>query len=330
MTYDFCQSRTSCVDSLAEEFRRISDGWPPTEREQREYRREARKGITRWLKARSHEFRGQESAFLRRALLALDQCPDPAELAGTIRDSLQFRLPPAPNIPTPPKIHPVFPSSWVMQLDFELERPLITKGEDPLYYTDNLIRRERATGIPCYAATSWKGAFRTALLAMFKSGKYKQLGIEDFEAMLGSFYDTEPAEACDLERGRLRFFTTYFQETGRYVTQALHRDTKTGDAPVEYETIPRGAHGHFAILYWPQSGQAAAESERHLRLAASTIAVLLLQTGIGGKTSSGFGQALPALWAPCSIRRHGSSEAQEFDSLLKLDAWGGSDIATPD
>jgi CRISPR-associated protein Cmr2 len=196
-----------------------------------------------------------------------------------------------------PRVDLLPPGSWLLEFQFQLAKPVITKDEI-VFPLDNPVRRERASRLPIVAASSWKGALRGAFYAMRSSGI--QVDAEDLERMFGGW--DEPTEHRDFTRGRLQFFSTVFTMEGhgevveKYVTQSLSRRTKTGKVPVEYETIARGAIGTFRLLYctyadgWENTAGIEAESSRHLGLAAAGVAVMLRETGFGGKKSSGFGE----------------------------------------
>jgi CRISPR/Cas system CSM-associated protein Csm3 (group 7 of RAMP superfamily) len=242
------------------------------------------------------------------------------------RTRLRAEAPPKDLPPScVPQVKATLPSSWTIQLRFTLDRPLITKDEPRLYYTENAIRRERATGIPYLPGTSWRGAFRSALLEMRRENL--EVSEEDLHALLGSFYEAAN-DVTQMRRGRLQFYSTYFSKTGRYMTHALSRRSKTGEAPVEYETVPEGTEGVFTLLYWiPGQAEAhgeelASEAQRHLWLTCRAVAVMLLDTGVGGKKSTGFGSARNEL-ATCKFSGVGVRLPEtNIDSLSALWEWG--------
>ena len=213
------------------------------------------------------------------------------------------------------------PGSWCMQFQFTLERPIVTKDEIRLDMTENPVRRERATGIPCFVASSWKGSLRSAFRATSGNGDSVQ---RDFHSLFGSAERVLDSETKEPRRGRLQFFSTYFDMAGVYLTQALNRKTKTGDNPVNYEVVPEGAKGWFTLLYCTHAdgilnpAGIEEESGRHARMMASTVAVMFRQTGFGGKKSSGFGMAADLIDDGVFLERDKSAR---FTHLTHLDAW---------
>ena len=236
---------------------------------------------------------------------------------------------PASDVPAPPvlQVHLLPPGSWALQFQFTLAKPVITKDEPVLLDTDNPIRRERATRIPCVAASSWKGALRGSLRAMVAEDPAKATDSE-IEAMLGQEprEDEDPDQDHDEDggatRGRLQFFISHFGGTGQYVTQSLSRKTKTGSVPVSYETIPERQSAWFTLLYCTYADgcenpeQALIDSRRHLEITAEAVAVMLLETGFGAKKTSGFGIAEDPVAGTLTLR---DAPAATFKSLRELD-----------
>ena len=53
--------------------------------------------------------------------------------------------------------------SFVLQFTFTLAQPYISRDEQDFYIIDNPIRKEKVSGLPYMAPTSWKGSLRAAL-----------------------------------------------------------------------------------------------------------------------------------------------------------------------
>jgi CRISPR-associated protein Cmr2 len=200
---------------------------------------------------------------------------------------ISFDPPPVPVI----DIDRLPPYSWYLNFEFELARPVVTKQEEGPAPTENMFRKERATGCPVFAASSWKGAFAAAMRQAIPAEQFDQ----SHELLFGGA--PSESEAEDSRRGRLTFFTSFFDRLSIYVINPQDRKTKTGK-PIIYEAIPEGGCAWFSLLYCPladaylsPTDELKKEHSHHLTLVRHGIYSLFRQCGFGGKTSSGFGLA---------------------------------------
>lgn len=258
------------------------------------------------------------------------------ELLRRLEDELH--LGPRPGAIAAPEIDiaQLPPGSWLLSFDFELEKPVFTKHEDLLLPTENSIRRERATGIPVVAASSWKGAIRGAIYELRKASLL-ECGKDDEAAIFGCTRENDGDAGA--RRGRAECFSTHFSfdgKIGKAVTQSLDRRRRTGTSPVNYETIPAGAKGHFTLLYCTFADgfllgeQIQEESMRHMEILGKAVAVMLRQTGFGGKKSSGFGRAANELVeagvVECRDGRTGSfTQIEQLFAGVSLNGTPGGD-----
>jgi len=187
------------------------------------------------------------------------------------------------------KLSRLLPNCWHLQFKFTLAKPVSTQDEDAFGPIDNMVRKEPATGIPCVAASSWKGALFAALQRLhpnwinnppLRAAGYSLFGRHEAET-----------EGQDHRRGHLIFYSTFFDRIGLYALHPLNRRTKTGGpgTPILYEVVPREANGWFSLLCCSTADSKT--QRRQAGLISDAVATMLLQTGFGGKTSSGFGEA---------------------------------------
>jgi CRISPR/Cas system CMR subunit Cmr6 (Cas7 group RAMP superfamily) len=207
-------------------------------------------------------------------------------------------MPPQPTI----EIQSLPPYSWFLQFKFDLERPVSTGDEPSLAPTDNMFRVERATGLPLFAASSWKGCFGAALREIVSAEEF-----EDASRILmgGTPGENEIDEAA---RGRLTFFSSYFDKLATYVFHPLNRKTKTG-TPITVQVVPEKATAFFSLLYTPLAqfftlpeSQLRRQYAEHKTFALQAVHAMFRLTGFGAKTSSGFGTARDSIDGTFSTR----------------------------
>ena len=105
-------------------------------------------------------------------------------------------------------------------------------------------------------------------------------------------------------RGRLYFFSTFFDKIGLEVINPHDRETGAGSnsGPILIECAPVGAKGEFMLLYvssdkadnesiLPSEGAREAEIGEDMNMVAEGIRVMFTRYGFGAKTSSGYGVA---------------------------------------
>ena len=214
--------------------------------------------------------------------------------------------------------------SFVIQFDFILRKPYLSKDDTDFYIIDNPIKKEWVFKVPYIASGQWKGTLRSAMAQILKE-KAKDFSQERFQMSLlfgnekdnlarffreakpeaDSLYNDKIKEHYKIEknapfsshRGRLYFYPTYFTEIGLEVINPHPRDTGAGSNPIYFETVPAGAKGTFTLLYVPLDciGEDEKEIEKQafidLKMIAEGIKAMMTQYGFGAKTSSGFGLA---------------------------------------
>ena len=200
------------------------------------------------------------------------------------------------NLPSRPQIsvERLPAGSWALEFDFSLRRPLLTKHDDIFYPTENPVRRDRAFGCPIFPGTSWKGALRAAF-RLANSSDESTSAMET--ALFGSYKSEDGAtNGEELCRGRLQFYSTFFDEVGFEALNPHSRSKRTG-MPIFYESVPIGARGRFTLL-WVGHDLSGAGTEQlwksgvaDFEKVVAPLAWMLSVSGFGAKTSSGFGIA---------------------------------------
>jgi CRISPR/Cas system CMR subunit Cmr6 (Cas7 group RAMP superfamily) len=190
--------------------------------------------------------------------------------------------------------------SFLIRFRFKLATPLLTKDDGAFYAIENPVRKDRTFGVPCLAASSWKGCFRAAL---------RRRGHGEESLVTVRLCGNKPGEPdhAKSRRGRLEFFSTKFEGLGFEVLNPHDRIKKTG-MPVYYESVPAGTSGEFCLLYVPFNGLAVEgkelmdEVKEDLKFVAEALWEVFLVSGFGAKVSSGFGGAEDAVTGSIQMR----------------------------
>jgi CRISPR-associated protein Cmr2 len=126
-------------------------------------------------------------------------------------------------------------------------------------------------------------------------------------------------------QGRLRFYPTFFTQTGLEVINPHPRESGAGKQPIYFECVPIGAQGTFTLLYVPfdlfgePAEKARAELADDLMTAGEGIRAMLTVYGFGAKTSSGFGLSDQQVTdGNLTIRTEAEPLSFPFDSLPGL------------
>lgn len=201
----------------------------------------------------------------------------------------------------------------------------------------NPVRKDKVFKAPMMPATSWKGRLRWTIMHTHLALKKDVLDVNSFakhrfdqtllfggeqgeeptgtkgfskyldslkcearpayEHILRQHYDLEENKALPHYRGRLHFFSTFFDKIDVEVINPHPRDTRAGKQPIYLECVPVGAKGAFSLLYVPFDliGKDESEIQRQaladLQLVADGLKDMFLTYGFGAKTNSGYGEA---------------------------------------
>jgi CRISPR-associated protein Cmr2 len=191
-------------------------------------------------------------------------------------------------LPRPDDLKGLPDASWLLNLEFTLNKPFTSKSEIEFHEIQNPIVRDHLTGLPTVKPTTWKGHLAFAAARQDVEATVR-------ERLFGTIRGDESGQA-----GRLRFFPTFFvKDTAREVITPLWRDTRTpARGPIDIEVIAAGQQARFCLLYVPRpkgpnwhSGQIAED----LVAASRAIKAMLLDYGFSAKKTSGWGVAADAL-----------------------------------
>ncbi|MEA3309794.1 MAG: hypothetical protein U9Q70_09830 [Chloroflexota bacterium] len=212
----------------------------------------------------------------------------------------------------------------VLQFQMKLARPFLSRDDTPYHICDNPIRKEKIFHLPMMPATSWKGTLRATaqrLLAqdadqmnsLAFANKHLRLtllfGTEKEKGKSQTFLNhrggTEAAQTYNellseytetgFLAGRLRFYSTFFDQVTIEVINPHDRVKKAGKLPIYFEVVDIGAKGTFKLLYLPfdligkPAQEIASEIAKDFKMLGGSLQAMLSTYGFGAKTSSGFG-----------------------------------------
>jgi CRISPR-associated protein Cmr2 len=180
--------------------------------------------------------------------------------------------------------------TFVIQFNFTLAQPYISRDEQDFYIIDNPVRKDKVFGLPYVASTSWKGSLRAAL---WQLGHREQ--DERIRRLFGNEKDAEGQE--NFRAGRLYFYPTFFIHKSLEIINPQNRARRAGEKPIPFESVPEGTTGVFTLLYVPfdligkNEQETRTEVAGDLQLVAIGLQAMFRTYGFGAKTSSGFGLA---------------------------------------
>lgn len=184
--------------------------------------------------------------------------------------------------------------SILIKVQFRLEKPFLSKGDEqfwPNLY--NPISKEKILKCPIMKASSWKGCLRSVAI---KEGIIDKKSSELFG---------NPKSSDDSKRGRLNFFTTFFDNVDLDVIAPHDRETKTaksGMSPIYLEIVPANKKDEdekdeheLKILYYPfdklHDDDIKNEVKEDIKKTLKAIKLTLTKHGFGAKTADGYGKA---------------------------------------
>lgn len=188
------------------------------------------------------------------------------------------------------KLNDLAPLSFWFSFRFTLAKPYISRDEEAFYVMDNPVRRDRVLRLPFVAATSYKGALRSALRHIVGDSHSSEDEEVDNPIVERLFGTDRRRETRALHQGRLCCFPSFFHEVGLEVINPHLRDTGAGDKPILFETAT--GNGLFHLLYVPFDLEPDAFDEvaDDIEAVAQAVTAMFLTYGFGAKTSSGFGE----------------------------------------
>ena len=209
--------------------------------------------------------------------------------------------------------------SFFLQFTFTLAKPYLSKDDELFYICDNPIRKDKVFKVPIVSGSTWKGNMRwtagrllemdTGIDARFNKriqisnlfGNENEAEERYFDSLLPEKKDVfkmvmrNSLNNEGLRRGRLNFYTTFFDKISLEVINPHDRKTKAGTVPIYIESVPEGATGTFSLLYVPfdlmgkPSEEIKQQVTEDINLVYDSLKEMMLTYGFSAKKSSGFG-----------------------------------------
>jgi len=131
------------------------------------------------------------------------------------------------------------------------------------------------------------------------------------------------------QKGRLRFFPSWFDTTELDVLNPRNRKTRTGTLPIHLEAVPAGKTSVFTLLYVPfdllgNPAEIAVARRRDWKLIGEALAHMLLKSGFGAKKSSGCGRIRPKIedlsltWLSTTLTKQQAAPISDATKLSEL------------
>lgn len=177
--------------------------------------------------------------------------------------------------------------SVLLEVKFILKKRFLTNGDEQFWPNkQNPIAKEKVLKIPIMRSSSWKGCLRSTAI---KEG----LIDKDSNELFGN-----PKKSEDSKKGKLNFFTTFFEDIGLDVIAPQDRESGTAKkriSPIHLEVVPAGTPGCLKILYYPfdllGDDNIEETAEEDIKKIIKTIKKALTKYGFGAKTAEGYGTA---------------------------------------
>ena len=203
------------------------------------------------------------------------------------------------------------PHSFFLSIEFTLKKPFISRDDEDFYIIDNPISKEKVFKIPYIRASSWKGNLRWVARKLFNNTIDGNKEIQ--------LFGNEKTEENKFNRGRLRFYPTFFNRIGLDIINPHNRETKAGTVPIYFEIVPEKTQvpkkakvpektqapekiqapektlGEFSLLYVPfdligeDEITVMKEVRNDFTIVLKSIYKLLVYYGFSAKKSSGYG-----------------------------------------
>ena len=178
--------------------------------------------------------------------------------------------------------------SFIIEFDFTLKKPYISKDDENFTIIENSIKRERILGCPYIPGSTWKGCLRSALW---------HEGMKEDDEQITRIFGNERQNNESFRQGRLHFFPSFFDRVDYEIINPHNRQTRTGTNPILIECIPANETSNFSLLYVPFDlvGKESVETKKQmledLKLVVEGLEAMFTVYGFGAKTSSGYGIA---------------------------------------
>lgn len=174
--------------------------------------------------------------------------------------------------------------SFFIKITFTLKKPYLSRDDEEFYILDNPVCKDKVFKVPYVRPSSWKGALRWVAKNVLKKDP------RVIERLLGNVKENEIAR-----QGRLTLYPTFFNKIGLDIIAPHDRKTKTVKVPIQFEVVPEGAKGTFALLYAPfdlvekDDNNIKKEVKEDLEIIKDSVKALLCEYGFSAKRTSGYG-----------------------------------------
>lgn len=189
------------------------------------------------------------------------------------------------------------PLCFRMEIVIPMKKPIVIKGDRPFVAHENPFCTDKVTGWPVIRPSSLKGQLRTAtygsLVDAFPAKKDRMKHIEDL-------FGPEEVEEGKGRRGRIEFLPCYLSEpiTWRVLAPHSEKTRRVDPGPVTLEVVNQKEISLW-LQYWPVDLMAAwlkgkapvKDLHQDFKDLASGLRFWIEESGVGSKTSSGFGKA---------------------------------------
>jgi len=188
--------------------------------------------------------------------------------------------------------------SFVIQFTFTLAQAYLSRDDQDFYIIDNPVRKDKISGFPYVASSSWKGSLRSACWQLQHSSSDAHINDEIIRRLFGNDKEEEKSPETEDKKfhaGSLYFFPTFFTRKGLEIINPQDREKRAGSLPILFESVPAGSTGTFTLLYVPFiTGDVDTTKEQtadDLEAVILAMRAMFRTYGFGAKTHSGFGQA---------------------------------------
>lgn len=191
------------------------------------------------------------------------------------------------------------PFCFRIKLSVPMKTPVIIKGDRPFVANENLFCTDKITGWPLLLPSTLKGQARHATLA----------ALQNDETSLEKLFGPADVDISDAQKSRIEFFPCYIKKEISFDVLAPHDETtrRIQSGPIPLEVLPhkdlnKDLKLTLWLQYWPvdlistwilKTSKAGSVKDDLINDFIYIVCGLLQwfgYSGIGAKTSSGYGQ----------------------------------------
>ncbi|MFV9645528.1 MAG: RAMP superfamily CRISPR-associated protein [Desulfobacterales bacterium] len=200
------------------------------------------------------------------------------------------------------------PYSFFLTFAFTLAKPFISRDDEVFYICENPVKKDKIFKVPMISGSSWKGNMRWSVGKQLEIDNDISRKLKKRMWLLRLFGNENESEKIykavlnetnkkGLRKGRLNFYSTFFDSIRLEVINPHNRKTKAGTLPIYIESVPEGTKGIFSLLYVPfdlmgrPEIEIRAQAANDLCMVAQGLNDMFTLYGFGAKTNSGYGVA---------------------------------------